>query len=86
MDKPPFDVIISGNSKLGISANCEGYGKSALFQTCSVLEVDNPCYESDFMSRVHFEYDKLSVKFNISTIINDKHQHMHFFTFKTVLV
>jgi len=86
MDKPPVDVIISGNGKLGISANCKGYEKSVLFQTCSILEVDNPRYESDFMSRVHLEYEELSVEFNISTIIIDKHQHMHFFTFKTVLV
>ena len=30
MDKPPVDVIVSGISKSGISANC--YAKSALFQ------------------------------------------------------
>jgi len=53
MDKPPVDVIVSGISKSGISANCKGYGKSALFQTHSILDVSNPGYESDFMSRVH---------------------------------
>jgi hypothetical protein len=34
--------------------------------------VDNPGYESTFMSRVHFEYDcceELNVKLNISTVI-----------------
>ena len=51
-DKPQFDVILSGIGKLGISANCKGYRKSALFQTHSILDVDNPGYESDFMSRV----------------------------------
>jgi hypothetical protein len=70
MDKPPVDVIVSGIGKLGVSANCKGYGKSALFQTQSILDVDNPGYESDFMSRVHLEYDccvELNVKF-VSTI------------------
>jgi hypothetical protein len=57
MDKPPVDVIVSGIGKLGISANCKGYGKAALFQTHSILDVDNPGYESNFMSRVHLEYD-----------------------------
>jgi len=70
MDKPPV-VIVSGTGKLGISANCKGYGKSELFQTHFILDVDNPGYESDFMSRVHLEYncyEELNVKFNISTI------------------
>jgi len=31
MDKPPVDVIVSGIDKLGISANCKDYGKSALY-------------------------------------------------------
>jgi hypothetical protein len=57
MDKPPVDVFSSGNDKLWISANCNDYGKSTLFQTHSILDVDNPGYESDFMSRVHLEYD-----------------------------
>jgi hypothetical protein len=73
MDKPPVDVItsISGIGKLGISAICKGFGKSALFQTHSILNVDKPGYGSDFMSRVHLEYEcceELKVKFNISTI------------------
>ena len=55
MDTPPVDVIVSGIGKLGISANCKGYGKSALFLTNSILDVDNTGYESDFMSRVHLE-------------------------------
>jgi hypothetical protein len=70
-DKPPVDVIISRVGKLGISAGCKGYGKSALFQTHSILDVSNLGYESDFMSRVQLEYDcyeELNVKFNISTI------------------
>jgi len=29
MDKPPAGVIVSGTGKLGISANCKGYGKLA---------------------------------------------------------
>ena len=70
-DKPPVDVIVSGVGKLWISTNCKGCGKSALFQTHSILDVSNPGYESDFMSMLHLEYDcceKLNVKFNISTI------------------
>ena len=66
-----MDVILSGIDKLGISANCKGHGKSTIFQTQSILDVDKPGYESDFMFTVHLEYDrceKLSVKFDISTI------------------
>ena len=54
-DKLPVDVIVSGVGKLWISTNCKGCGKSALFQTHSILDVSNPGYESDFMSRVHLE-------------------------------
>ena len=64
-------MIVSGVGKLGISADCKGDGKSALFQTHYILDVSNPGYESDFMSMLHLEYDcceKLNVKFNISTI------------------
>jgi len=71
MDKPPVDVIVLGTENLGISANCKGFGKSVLFQTHSILTVDNPGYESDFMSRVHLEYDcceELNVQFNSSTV------------------
>ena len=73
-------MIVPGVGKLGISANCKGYGKSALFQTHSILGVSNPGYESDFMSRVHLEYDcceELNVKFNISTIrLNNSFKHV----------
>jgi len=53
VDKPPVGIIVSGTGKLGISANCKGYGKSTSFQTHSILDVVNPGYESDFMSRVY---------------------------------
>ena len=64
------DVIVSGNGKLGINANCKGYGKVALFQTHSILDASSQGYESDFMSKVPLEYDceELRVKFNISTL------------------
>jgi hypothetical protein len=70
-DKPPVDVLVSGIGRLGISANHKGYGKSALFQTHSILDVGNPGFESDFMTRVHFEFDccdELNVKFLISVL------------------
>jgi hypothetical protein len=80
MDKPPVDTIISGIGKLGIRANCKGFGKSALFQTHSTLNVDNPGYESDFMSKVNLEYDcceELNVKFNINnTSLNTSFKHI----------
>ena len=56
-DKPPVDVPVSGIGKLGIRANCKGYGIFALFQTHSILDVGNPGFGSDFMTRVHLEYD-----------------------------
>jgi len=71
MENPPVDVVVSGIGKLGIHANCKGYGKSALFQTHSILDASNRSYGSDFMSKVHLEYDcceELHVKFNISTL------------------
>ena len=81
-DKPPVDVLVSVIGKLGISANCKGYGKSALFQTHSVLDVGNPGFESDFMTRGHLEYDcceELNVKFNISTVsFNTSFKHIVF--------
>jgi len=52
-DKPPVDVLVSGIDKLEISSNCKSYGKSALFQTHSILDVGNPGFASDFMVRVH---------------------------------
>jgi hypothetical protein len=79
-NKPPVDGIMSGNGKLGIHANCKGYGKSALFQTHSILNVSKPGLESDFMSKVHLEYDcceELNVKFNISTLsLNTSFKHI----------
>jgi hypothetical protein len=45
-----------------------------------ILDVDNTGYESDFISRVHLEYDcceELNVKFNISTIsLNTSFKHI----------
>ena len=53
--------------------------KIGIFQTHSTLNVDNPGYESDFMSRVPLEYDcceELNVKFNVSTIsLNTSFKH-----------
>jgi len=69
--KPPVDIIVSGIGKLGINASYKGYGKSALFQTHSILDASIQGYESDFMSKLHLEYDcseELHVKFNISTV------------------
>jgi len=39
--KPPVDVIVSGIGKLRINPNFKGYGKSALFQTHSLLSASN---------------------------------------------
>jgi hypothetical protein len=44
MENPPVDVIVSGIGKLGINANCKGHGKSALFQTPSILDASNKGY------------------------------------------
>jgi len=45
----------------------------------SILDVGNSGYESDFMSRVHLEYDcceELNVKFHISTVsLNTSFKH-----------
>jgi len=80
IDKPPIDVTLSGIGKLGISPNCKGYGKTALFQTHSILDVGKPGYESDLMSKVHLEYDcceGLDVKVNFSTInVNTSFKHI----------
>ena len=71
---------MSGVGKLGISADSKSYGKSALFQAHSILDVSNPGYESDFISRVHLEYDcceEQNVKFNISTLpLNSSFKHI----------
>ena len=78
--KPPVDIIVSGIGKLGINASYKGYGKSALFQTHSILDASNRGYGSDFMSKVHLEYDcceELHVKFNISTLnLNTSFKHI----------
>ena len=79
-DRPPVDVLVLGIGKLGISTNCKGYGKSAIFQTHSILDVGNPGLESDFIARVHLEYgccEELNVKFNISTVrLNTSFKHI----------
>ena len=78
--KPPVDIVVSGIGKLGINSHCKGYGKSALFQTHSILDANNQGYESDFISKVHLEYDcceELHVKFNISTLhLNTSFKHV----------
>ena len=79
-DKPPVDVMVSGIGKLGINAECKGYGKSAVFQTHSILDVSGTGYESGFMSSVRLEYDcceEMSAKINISTIrLNNSFKHI----------
>ena len=79
-DKPPVDVLVLGIGKLRIGTNCKGFGKSALFQTHSILDVGNPGFESDCMARVHLEYDcceELNVKCNISTVrLNTSFKHI----------
>jgi len=74
------DVIVSGIGKLRINTNCKGYGKSALFQTHSLLIASNQGYEGDFMSTVHLECnccEELHVKFNISTLsLNTSFKHI----------
>jgi uncharacterized membrane protein len=56
-DKAPIDILVSGIGKLGISKHCKGFGRSARFQTHSILNLDNPGYESDFLSKVNLNYD-----------------------------
>jgi hypothetical protein len=71
---------VSGIGKLGINANCKGFGKSALFQTHSVLNVDCASYDGNFLSKVHLEYDcceGLNEKVNISTLkVNTSFHHV----------
>jgi hypothetical protein len=70
-NKPPVDVVVSGIGKLSITANCKGFGKTAIFQTHAILNLDTTGYESDFLSKVHFEYDcceDLDIKVNLSSI------------------
>jgi len=78
--KTPVDVIVSGIGKLRINPNCKGYGKSAFFQTHSLLSASNQGYEGDFTSTVHLEHDccdELHVKFNLSTLsLNTSFQHI----------
>jgi hypothetical protein len=56
-DKPPTDIIVSGIGKLGISKHCKGFGRSADFQTHSILNVEATGYDGDFLSTVDLEYD-----------------------------
>jgi hypothetical protein len=73
-------TLVAGVGKLGIITDCNEYGKSALFQTHSILEMSNPGYESDFMSGIHLEYnccEEMSVKFNLNTIqLNNSFKHI----------
>lgn len=79
-DKSPIDVVISGIGKLGIDENCKGFGRSAHFQTHAILNIDNPGYESDFLSSVPLEYDcceHLNSKTNLSNIhLNTSFRHI----------
>jgi hypothetical protein len=62
---------VSGIGKLGINVNCKGFGRSAHFQTHSILNTDILGYESDFLSKVNLQYDcceYLNGKVNISSI------------------
>jgi hypothetical protein len=71
---------VSGIGKLGINADCKGFGKSAPFQTHSFQNVDNAGYESDFFSRVNLDYDcceGLDTKVNLSSIsMNTSFKHV----------
>ena len=70
-DRPPIDIVVQGDGKLGIQAYCKGFGKSALFQTHSIVNMDTAGYESDFLSKVTLEYDCcewLNVKVNLSSV------------------
>ena len=79
-DKPPVYITVSGIGKLSTNADCKCFGKSALFQTHSILNLDTTGYESDFFSRVNLEYDCcewLNVKVNISVNTSFKHAVSH---------
>ena len=79
-DKPTVDITVSGIGKLGIYTDCKSFGKSALFQTHSILKMGSSCYVSDFFTPVHLEYDcckGLNEKVNISTInVNTSFKHV----------
>jgi hypothetical protein len=79
VDKHPVDVIVSGIGNLAIGADCKGFGKSALFQPHSITNMATEGFRSDFLSKVHLEYDcceELNVKLNISTIhLNTSYKH-----------
>jgi hypothetical protein len=75
-EKPSVHITVSGIGKLGISANCKGFGKSALFQTHSVLNVDSASYDGNFLSKVHC-CEGLNEKINISTLkVNTSFHHI----------
>ena len=79
-ERPPVDVVVSGIGKLGLSASCKGFGKSALFQTHTILNAENQGYESDFIAKVNLEYnccEELNMKLNISTLhLNTSYRHI----------
>jgi hypothetical protein len=79
-DRPPINIAVSGIGKLGINANCKGFGKSALFQTHSILNPDTAGYESDFLSKVNLEYDCcecLNIRVNLSSLgMNTSFRHV----------
>jgi hypothetical protein len=68
-DQDPIDILVSGIGKLGISEHCKGFRRSADFQTHSILNLDNPGYESDFLYKENLNYDcceNLSTRTNLS--------------------
>jgi hypothetical protein len=79
-DKAPIDILVSGIGKLGIHENCKGFGRSAHFQTHAILNLDNPGYDSDFLSKVNLNYDcceELRTKTNLSGIsLNVSFKHI----------
>ena len=79
-EKPPLDILVFGIGKLGIREDCKGFGKSAHFQTHSVLNVNNPGLESDFLSKVELYYDcceELNMRANLSNIrLNTSFKHI----------
>jgi hypothetical protein len=78
--KPPTDLIVSGIGKLGISEHCKGFGRSAHFQTHSILNVDTTGYDSNFLSTVDLDYDcceYLKAKTNLSGLhLNTSFKHI----------
>jgi hypothetical protein len=75
-----MDIIVTGIGKLGLREDCKGFGRSAHFQTHSILNVNNPGLESDFLSKVDLHYDcceDLNLKANLSNIkLNASFRHI----------